>query len=83
MIAPVSATGTVCFYVYGSAHLLADVSGYFPAGAEFNSMTPTRVLDTRGGAKVGHAAGTGTPVTLSLAGRGGLPSSGAGAASWW
>ena len=29
VIAPVSATGTVCFYVYGKAHLLADVSGYF------------------------------------------------------
>ena len=31
VIAPVSATGTICFYVYGTAHLLADVSGYFPA----------------------------------------------------
>ncbi len=79
VLAPVSATGTVCFYVYGRAHLLADVSGYFPAGAGFNSMSPTRVLDTRGGAKVGNAAGTGTPVTLSLSGRGGLPSSGIGA----
>ena len=29
VLAPVSANGTVCFYVYGSAHLLADVSGYF------------------------------------------------------
>jgi hypothetical protein len=28
VIAPVSANGTVCFYVYGKAHLLADVSGY-------------------------------------------------------
>ena len=31
VIAPVSATGEVCFYVYGRAHLLADVSGYFAA----------------------------------------------------
>jgi len=30
VIAPVSASGKVCFYVYGKAHLLADVSGYFP-----------------------------------------------------
>ena len=29
VIAPVSTAGTVCFYVYGTAHLLADVSGYF------------------------------------------------------
>jgi hypothetical protein len=30
VIAPVSASGEVCFYVYGTAHLIADVSGYFP-----------------------------------------------------
>ena len=42
-------------------------------------LAPTRVLDTRGWAKVGNAAGTGAPVTLSLAGRGGLPNSGIGA----
>jgi len=29
VIAPVSSSGQVCFYVYGKAHLLADVSGYF------------------------------------------------------
>ena len=28
VIAPVSSDGKVCFYVYGRAHLLADVSGY-------------------------------------------------------
>jgi hypothetical protein len=31
VIAPVSASGDVCFYVYGRAHLLVDVSGYFPS----------------------------------------------------
>ena len=30
VIAPVSGSGKVCFYVYGKTHLLADVSGYFP-----------------------------------------------------
>lgn len=29
VIAPVSSSGKMCFYVYGKAHLLADVSGYF------------------------------------------------------
>jgi hypothetical protein len=29
VIAPVSSSGKVCLYVYGKAHLLADVSGYF------------------------------------------------------
>ena len=76
VLAPVSANGTVCFYVYGTAHLLADVSGYIPSGSQFTSLVPNRVLDTRGGAKVGNATGTGTPVTLSLPGRGGLPAGG-------
>ncbi len=30
VIAPESANGDVCFYVYGTTHLLADVPGYFP-----------------------------------------------------
>ncbi len=79
VIAPLSASGTVCFYVYGTAHLLADVSGWVPAGAGFNPLTPVRILDTRGGAKVGNAAGTGAPVTLSVFGKGGVPASGVGA----
>ncbi len=29
VIAPVSSSGKVCFYVYGKAHLLTDVSGHF------------------------------------------------------
>ena len=33
VIAPVSSEGKVCFYVYGKAHLLADVSGYLATGA--------------------------------------------------
>ena len=30
VITPVSATGEVCVYVYGTAHILVDVNGYFP-----------------------------------------------------
>ena len=30
VIAPVSSDGEVCFFVWGQAHLLADISGYFP-----------------------------------------------------
>jgi hypothetical protein len=29
VIAPVSGQGKVCFYVYGKAHLIVDVNGYF------------------------------------------------------
>ncbi len=76
VIAPLSSEGTVCFFVYGSAHLLADVSGYFPLGAGFTSSTPARIMDTRSGARVGNAAGTGESYVLQVAGRGGVPSSG-------
>ena len=82
VIAPVSASGSVCLYVYGSAHLLVDVSGYLPSG--FVPVTPARILDTRRGVgattgRVGAIDGSGAPVVLTVAGRGGVPSAGADA----
>jgi hypothetical protein len=76
VVAPVSSGGKVCFYVYGKAHLLADVSGYFTAG--FTALSaPTRLLDTRGsGNKVGKTDGTGTAYELTVAGGNGLPAAG-------
>ncbi len=73
VIAPVSATGTVCFYVYGTAHLFADVSGYFPTGSGLVSLTPSRLLNTRFTTKVGSGAGTGTVLELSVLNHAGLP----------
>jgi hypothetical protein len=29
VITPVSASGKVCFYVFGGAHLIADINGYY------------------------------------------------------
>jgi len=77
VIAPVSATGEVCFHVYGTAHLLADVSGYFATGAGFNALTPARIMNTLDGAKVGNAAGTGAAFVFKVAGVGGVPATGA------
>ena len=76
VIASVSAAGKVCFYVYGKAHLLADVSGYFTAG--FTALSaPTRLLDTRtSGTKVGKTDGSGTAYELTVAGTNGLPAAG-------
>jgi len=75
VIAPVSANGEVCFYVYGTAHLLVDVSGYLEAGSGFEALTPARILNTRTGAKVGNAAGA--AFVLKVAGVGGVPATGA------
>ena len=82
VVAPVAADGTVCLYVYGTAHLLADVSGYMVDG--FTPVPPTRILDTRDGTgaptgRVGSLTGTGPALTLTVAGRGGIPTSGAAA----
>ena len=78
VIAPLSASGTVCLYVYGSAHLLADVSGYVTSG--FAPLTPSRLLDTRStGTQVGAVDGSGRALTVQIAGRGGVPSSGVAA----
>jgi hypothetical protein len=80
VITPVSPTGTVCLYVYGSAHMLADVSGYFTDG--FQPVAPERILDTRSGTggrqgRVGALDGRGTPIEVQVTGRAGIPSSGA------
>ena len=47
VIAPVSATGEVCIYGYGTADVIVDINGYFPAGQGFVAVTPARVADTR------------------------------------
>ena len=86
VIVPVSATGTVCFYVYGQADLIADVNGWFAGGSGFNSLAPTRVFDTRSGiggvpvARVGALDGSGMALKVQVAGTNGVPALGAAAA---
>ena len=48
VIAKVGSGGRVCLYTSGSTHLIADVNGYFPAGSGYGSLSPERILDTRG-----------------------------------
>jgi hypothetical protein len=49
VIAPVSATGTVCFYSLASTDLVVDINGWFATGSGFTGINPARVLDTRPG----------------------------------
>ncbi|MGA0270304.1 MAG: hypothetical protein ACO3ME_08425, partial [Ilumatobacteraceae bacterium] len=60
--------------VYGTAHLIADINGYFSSG--FESLTPSRLLDTRSGDSVGELDGSGVVRELQVTGVGGVPSSG-------
>ena len=47
VIAPVSATGTVCFYSLRQADIVVDINGWFRAGGGYTPVGPQRVLDTR------------------------------------
>ena len=73
VIAPVGASGTVCFYSNQPTDFLVDIAGWFSGASggvpTFVGATPRRLLDTRigiGGPKVRIPAG-GT-ITLPIAG---------------
>src|SRR5665648_196897 len=87
VIAPVGANGKVALYngSTGTLQLVADVSGYYVAGAPsvagaFGSLAPSRLLDTRAGVGAPKApVVAGGTVALQVAGRGGVPASGVSA----
>jgi glucose/arabinose dehydrogenase len=86
VIARVGTGGRVELYnAAGSTHLLVDVTGWFPTSDPFTSLTPARLLDTRGGATVdgqgvgGGPLGPGGTTSVTVTGRGGVPTSGVGA----
>jgi hypothetical protein len=87
VVTPLSATGTVCFYVYGQADIIVDINGNFESGLGYSPISPNRVADTRAGVggvavqSVGDIAGNGTPLEVSIAGTSGIPSSGVTAVS--
>ncbi len=83
VVVPVGADGKVNLRNagWGTAHLIADVFGYYSAdagGSTFSSAGPARLLDSR--AAVGRPGTTPVParseVSLQVAGRGGVPRSG-------
>lgn len=84
IIAKVGAGGKVCIYTHAQAHLIVDVNGFFPAGADYRALTPARLLDSRPGQRTtdGRHAGTGalrggSVLQLDVAGRGGTASNAA------
>ena len=84
---PVGVNGRVSIYTQTGTDLLADVAGYYQGVAEsaegrFRSVgDPVRVLDTRPeSGPLGYAGAkpaAGQTVTFQVAGRGGVPASGA------
>lgn len=49
-VVPVGGDGAVCVYQSAAAHVIVDLNGSFAATSGFVPVTPTRMLDTRGGA---------------------------------
>ncbi|MBK5332182.1 MAG: hypothetical protein JJD93_09435 [Ilumatobacteraceae bacterium] len=49
VIAPVSASGTVCFYSLRNADLVVDINGWFRGVGGYTPVGPRRVFDTRPG----------------------------------
>ncbi len=79
----VSITRSVCFFAQQSTHLIVDLAGTFETGggAGAQPSAPVRLLDTRtpvGVPNVAKVAG-GEVLTLQVAGRGGVPATGASA----
>ncbi len=46
-ITKVGAGGKVCITNYATSDVIADLSGWYPANADYTPVTPTRILDTR------------------------------------
>ena len=66
-----SSSGSVCIYSERNAHVLVDVFGaYAPSGAQFVPLSPSRIIDTRGGS----ALAAGEVRTFQVAGLAGVPS---------
>ncbi len=87
VLTPLSASGTVCFYVYGQADIIVDINGNFESGLGYSPITPNRIADTRSGVggidaqSIGDIAGNGTPLEVTIAGTSGIPASGVTAVS--
>ena len=69
----------------GTAHLIADIAGYFTAGSPdtpgaFGALPPARVLDTRTATGATGPVGPGATITVQVTGRGGVPTGAAAVA---
>jgi Regulator of chromosome condensation (RCC1) repeat len=88
VLAKASAAGNICLSPTSAAtQIIVDMNGYFPASAKIQSVTPTRMLDTRIGGQTFDnqfvATGpvrAGGVVQLQLAGRASIPADVAGVA---
>jgi hypothetical protein len=62
--------GKICLYTLTESDVVVDVTGWFPAGADFTAMAPARLLDTR----ANQRRSGGSTLELQVANRNGIPS---------
>ena len=65
VLTKVGAGGAVCLYAGATTHVVVDLNGWFPAGADFTSMSPERYADTRPGQSTVDGVGAGTGAVLA------------------
>jgi hypothetical protein len=81
VVVPLGTDGAIQLYTEKGTHLIVDVLGYFEAtetskDGRILSVAPTRLLDTRPANKLA----SGATVDVTIAGKGGVPATGAKAA---
>ncbi|MEV0446361.1 hypothetical protein [Streptomyces sp. NPDC050600] len=80
VIVPVKDGGVDLYNHAGAVDLIADVAGYYTSdrvGSLYSSLYPQRLLDTRAGTGTPKAKlGAGGTVTLTVAGKAGIPATG-------
>ena len=79
-IVPLAPDGTITLYTHGQTHIIIDVIGWIPANARITTLAPARVFDTRPGYAINTDATKPTAAsthTIRIAGRGGVPTTGA------
>jgi subtilisin family serine protease len=81
VLAKLDASGRACIFTLATTHVLADATGYVPAGGSPTPIVPARLLETRPGLTTvddefagAGPAGAGTTIELTVAGRAGIPS---------
>lgn len=84
VVAKVGSDGTISvFNNLGATHVVIDVVGWFATTSSFNSLSPARLVESRPFATIDGreqnigAIGGGGVLTFTVAGRGGVPASGA------
>ncbi|MFC6705042.1 hypothetical protein [Flexivirga alba] len=67
--------GAISLYTQTPTNLVVDVTGYYPIGAQYDALVPSRILDTRPGTE----PAAGSTVSLVVTGKGGVPATGVAA----